>query len=103
MSEFEGETKENSVQITLTYQDIEKGVRKDPTQCPIALAIHRETGHQARVEPHEIYFRHQAWQISPKVLAWVRRFDQGGEVWPMKLVMEGRDIRKEGEQFWDEL
>jgi hypothetical protein len=83
------------IRVEVTPRNIKRGVRKDTQQCPIAIAIRRETGaRMAQVQGEDAYVQlrngNDAWFRLPLTAQrFIEKFDEGGPsaVRPFTLVM----------------
>lgn len=74
-----------TVKFDVIQEDIDNGIRANPTTCPLALALKRKTGNEWRVGTSSAHERKNlggrtvyVWYLlTPKSSKFVRAFDNG--------------------------
>src|SRR6185436_6632606 len=88
------------MKITVTKNDIRRGIMNSSTSCPVALAVKRATKDStATVGWAFIHIRHGItfdWELRGEVLKLVREFDKGYRVRPLSFTLP---IKKVGRKF----
>jgi hypothetical protein len=73
--------------IQVTQADIDAGVRKECTRCPVALAIQRNVGCVVEVGRYGIYFSGKMVMIPNNVAKRISIFDSGGGMTPFEFLI----------------
>lgn len=70
--------------IEVTQDDIDKGVKNNACQCPVARAIARGTEEEWVVDSHSLVRMRDArvWHTPPAAYWFINRYDQGESVEP---------------------
>lgn len=89
-----------TVEIDVTQEDIERGMKMSCTQCPIALAVKRRTGLKDNVfvGPEEVYINDARYALPGKATTFVENFDRAQDVKPQKFVLTYDPETEEGEE-----
>lgn len=76
--------------VRVTQEFIDYGLRREPSECPIALALASWSNHPWRVAPGTAYDRDRGdvWHLDGAIEDWISEFDDGALVHPIGLVMD---------------
>lgn len=80
--------------IHVTQEDINSGIPKKCSKCPVALAINRATGLAATVKFHPNYIgenEHDIFMTPDCVIAFINKFDAGNHVSPFSFTITEDD------------
>jgi hypothetical protein len=80
----------NSIRVSVTQRDIDKGEPICDNRCPIALAISRTVKRRVGVTYGAVYLLnevHQMYELTPTAERFIRRFDNGQPVQPFTFTM----------------
>lgn len=76
------------MQIKVTQRNINQGVRKSATCCPIANALKDAGFYGVNVGESIVYANSNKYILTPGSSAFVKAFDAGDEVHPTTVTME---------------
>lgn len=84
-----------TITVTVTQEDIDTGKRREPTECPIGLALQRRFKRPVIVGPGSIYvtkrgfLRNSTFYVpSPEMTRFIIDYDSRKPVSPSTLTME---------------
>ena len=87
---------DDDVRISLSLDDLENGVRRDPTACALALAIRRQLRLQPVVTSAYIQLPgHPCYTPSTELADWLWEFDQARSNGLIDVELRRRDRRAE--------
>ena len=73
-----------SEKIQITQEDIDKGVRRNASNCAIAVGLKQEFAYNISVTD-VIRIGNDPYQATPEVIRWFRNFDRGRPVKPITI------------------
>lgn len=73
------------MKISVTQDDIDKGVARRCTECPVALAATRHVGKPVFVGPNYILSEPLEWDTPSAVKEFIAAFDNGQPVKPFEF------------------
>ena len=73
-----------SEKIQITQEDIDKGVRRNASNCAIAVGLKEEFAYEISVT-NMIVIGNDAYQAEPEVVRWFANFDMGRPVKPITI------------------
>lgn len=78
------------IKVTVTKEDIRRGIREDPESCPIARAVRRATGRRFVAVDEAITFdsTREVYNLTPQADQFINDFDRGDNVKPFKFTSE---------------
>lgn len=79
--------------VKVTQQDIDRGLRNECGDCPVALAARRKfgglTSSDVMVDYTTLWVRDRLWGLPNAVSRWITDFDLKRPVQPMEFELEG--------------
>lgn len=76
------------VTISVTQEDIDGGVARNCSKCPIALAISKVFGEDVTVTGVSASINDELWELPKSCLLFARCFDRSDKVIPFDFEME---------------
>ena len=73
-----------SEKIQITQQDIDKGIRRNASNCAIAVGLKQEFAYDVSVTS-VIRIGNDDYQATPEVIRWFANFDRGKPVKPITI------------------
>jgi len=73
--------------INVTKNDIEKGIRSNSSECPIARAIKRRVKEKIGVTSDSAYIGYNRIELSETARLFIENYDCGKEVEPFKFIL----------------
>ena len=102
----------NSIQVTVTQEDIILGTKSDAFCCPVARAISRVTNKEASVVDGSVALNKEQrasnfrYPLPKEVAAWYFKYDVGGVMKPISFILEMDKVVKpisNWERTWHEV